>query len=147
MELTRWNPWREIEDVTSRLNAMFRTRDDRRDFGRLGMPDWSPAVDIKENQEEYLITAELPGVNKKDVKVTMRNNVLALEGTKQTETKSESETMHRMERFYGTFHRSFVLPEGTNEQKIQANFNDGLLIVHIPKVQPSPIETKEIPVG
>lgn len=147
MELMRWNPWRELEEVTNRLNTMFRTRDDERTPGRMLTADWSPAVDIEENKEEYLITADLPGVEKKDIKVTLKNNVLAIEGTKRAEKKDETETFHRVERFYGNFFRSFVLPEGINDQKILAQFKDGVLIVHVPKVEPMPVESKEVPVG
>ena len=147
MELTRWNPWRELEDVTSRLNTMFRTRDDGRGIGGMTTADWNPAVDIKENREEYLITAELPGVDKNDIKVTLKNNVLAIEGNKKVEKKTDDEMLHRVERFYGTFFRSFVLPEGANEQKIQANFKEGILHVHVPKQEPARRETREVPVG
>ena len=147
MELTRWNPWRELEDVTSRLNTMFKTRDEGRGLGGMTAADWNPAVDIKENKEEYIITAELPGVDKKDIKVTLRNDVLAIEGARNVEQKSDDETLHRVERFYGTFFRSFVLPEGANDEKILANFKDGLLTVHVPKREPARPRTREVPVG
>jgi len=147
MELTRWNPWRELEDMTNRLNTLFRARDDERAPHRSFVADWNPAVDIKENEEEYLITAELPGVDKKDVKVSLKNDVLVIEGTKKAEKKEEKETFHRVERFHGTFYRSFLLPEGTDEEKIQARFSEGILTVNVPKAQVSPVRSKEVPVS
>jgi HSP20 family protein len=94
---------------------------------------WSPVVDIEESPEEYTIRAELPGLSKEKVKVTVENGVLTLSGERDLERRVETKTFHRVERSHGTFTRSFTLPEDVDAESVVANFKDGLLEIQIAK--------------
>ena len=114
-----------------------------RDTGRTG---WSPAVDVREDNNEIALEIELPGIRPSDVEVTAENGVLTVRGEKQSTTSESSEgRYHVVERSYGSFARSFQLPQGVDENRIEAEFTDGLLIVHVPKAalpQPRRIEIR-----
>jgi HSP20 family protein len=133
--LTTWDPFRDLEEITNRLGATFgRESPSRSDGGRGGggyTGLWAPAVDIVEDDKEYLIKAELPEVEKKDVKVTVDHGVLQLTGERRREL--DDKKAHRMERFYGNFSRSFTLPEDADGTKIAADFKDGMLRIRVPK--------------
>jgi HSP20 family protein len=94
--------------------------------------EWAPAVDIIENERGIVIKAELPGIDMKDVAVTIDNNVLTLKGERHVEKEAKKENFHRMERAYGVFARSFALPEHVDAAKVSAAFKDGLLTVTLP---------------
>jgi len=116
-------------------------------FGRgEGGTTFTPAVDIRENQNEMSLDVELPGLNPNDVEITAENGVLTIRGEKQTERKEGDDSRyHIIERSYGTFLRSFQLPQGLDESKIEANYNNGILSIHIPKTalaQPKKIQIK-----
>ncbi|HMA22214.1 MAG TPA: Hsp20/alpha crystallin family protein [Gemmatimonadaceae bacterium] len=105
-------------------------------FGRgEGMTAWNPAVDVRESDKELNIEVELPGINPDDVELTAENGVLTIRGEKRGERKEgeEDNRYHLVERSYGGFMRSFQLPQGLDESKIEADFNNGILSVHIPK--------------
>lgn len=127
MNLIRWNPFRELESVAERF------------FGRspesVAVADWLPAVDVSENDTEYVLKAELPGVTKENVKVTVEDGVLQIEGERKLEKEEKTGKFHRVERSYGSFTRSFVLPEGVEADKVRAEFKDGVLNVHVPKAK------------
>ena len=109
------------------------------------MTDWSPQVDIIEDEKEYLIKADLPEMKKDDVKVTMENGVLCISGERKTEKEEKNKKYHRIERSFGSFERAFTLPEDADANKIAADFKDGVLRVHLPKspaAKPKPIEVK-----
>jgi HSP20 family protein len=114
-----------------------------RDTGRAG---WSPAVDVREDNNEIALEIELPGIRPADVEVTAENGVLTIRGEKQNTTTESSEgRYHVVERSYGSFARSFQLPQGVDETRIEAEFTDGLLTVHVPKAalpQPRRIEIR-----
>ena len=95
--------------------------------------EWAPAVDIIENERGIVIKAELPGIDPKDVTVTIDNNVLTLKGERHVEKEAKKENFHRMERAYGVFARSFALPEHVDGAKVTAEFKDGLLTVTLPR--------------
>ena len=97
--------------------------------------DWTPTVDITEDEKEYLIKAEIPEVDKKDVKVTLQEGVLTIQGERNQEKEEKGKRFHRVERSYGTFLRSFTLPEDSAEDKLKAEFKDGMLLVHLPKAE------------
>jgi HSP20 family protein len=103
---------------------------------------WIPAVDVEETNEDYVIRAEMPGLKKEDVKLSLAENVLTLSGEKKSEMKSENKRYHRLERAYGSFQRSFSLPEPIKADKINASFKDGVLEVKIPKREE--VKPKEI---
>jgi len=106
---------------------------------------WTPAVDIAEHDNEYLVKAELPGVNKDEVKLTLENNILTIRGEKKQEKETKKENYHRVERNYGSFQRSFTLPAAVKADKIDASYKDGILTVSLPKseeAKPKQIEVK-----
>lgn len=105
---------------------------------------WMPTVDISETDNSYEIHAELPGVLKNDVNVTVTDNLLTIKGVKRQEEKSDESNIHRVERRYGTFQRSFTLPRQVNTAGIKAGFKDGILTLHIPKVEEA--KPTEIPI-
>jgi len=130
MNLTRWEPLREMED-------MFRQHPSLLLSGLLRGPSepamWRPAADISETEQEYLVTAELPGVAKQDVKIQLNDGVLTITGERKLEREQSGENQLRVERFYGSFARSFVLPDNVDTTKLRAESKEGLLVVHIPK--------------
>lgn len=136
MNPTRWDPFRELEEMSDRLNRFFGNRPVARlESGRedLSVPDWVPSVDITESTEEYLIKAELPEVKKEDIKIRAQDGVLTIQGERKRESEEKRKKFHRVERSYGMFVRSFTLPDGVEEDKIEADFKDGMLYLHLPK--------------
>lgn len=153
MTLTRWDPFRELEEMTERLNRIFGAT--RPTLGRVGgegretlaAPEWAPAVDIAETAEEYIIKAELPEVQREDVKVTVENGVLSIRGERKREKEEKGKKFHRIERAYGAFMRSFALPDDVDEAKVSAQFKDGVLNIHLPKTEKAKPRAIEVKVG
>ena len=144
--LMRWDPFRELEDMSDRLNRMF-ARPAVRTNGKetLTVADWSPTVDISETDGEYLIKAELPEVKKDDVKVTLEDGILTIQGERRREKDEKTTKYHRVERSYGSFVRSFSLPDQVDENGVKAEYRDGMLNLRIPKsekTKPRAIEVK-----
>jgi HSP20 family protein len=145
--LTRWNPLRELEDFQTRILSAFNPSSSRRSNGQesLTMAEWMPVVDISEDDKEYVITAELPDVKKDDVRVTMENGILTITGERKFVKEENNKRWHRVERSYGSFARSFALPDDGDATKVNAEFKDGLLKVHVAKsesARPKQIEVK-----
>jgi len=106
---------------------------------------FTPAVDIKETPQEFLVTAEVPGIKKEDIHIEVADNLLTLKGERQFEKEEKNESFHRVERSFGAFSRSFTLPTAVKTDAIEARFHDGLLTVRIPKAEekvPKKIEIK-----
>ncbi|WP_166268661.1 Hsp20/alpha crystallin family protein [Marinobacter caseinilyticus] len=145
---TRWNPIGEFEDLLDRYNRQFglaRTNGEREGRDLIRRSDWAPAVDIREGKDLFVIEAELPGLTKKDVKVTVHEGVLSIEGERHQVEAQSDEKLHRTERLYGSFLRRFTLPDNIDESSIQAHFKDGLLSLSLKKaepVQPKAIEVE-----
>jgi HSP20 family protein len=142
--LTRWEPFREMEDFQSRLSTFF-GRPLRRGNGReeITLSEWTPLADITEDEREYLIKAELPEMKKENVKVSVESGVLTITGERKFEKEEKKKKYHRVERGYGKFTRSFTLPDDADASKVKAEFKNGLLTVHLPKsekAKPKPIE-------
>ncbi|MDB6134818.1 MAG: Heat shock protein Hsp20 family [Verrucomicrobiales bacterium] len=95
--------------------------------------EWSPPVDISEDDKEYVLKTELPELKKEDVKVSVENGELAISGERKTEKEEKGKKYHRIERSYGSFIRTFILPDAVNPGKVTAEFKDGMLVVHLPK--------------
>ena len=135
MKLAKWDPFREMEGM---LDPYSKSRDwpfrGGRDLNTTGA-DWAPRADISETDAAFSITAEVPGIKREDVKINIEDHVLSISGEKNQEKEEKGETFHRIERFYGSFNRSFSLPENVIEDKIEAIFKDGLLILTIPKME------------
>src|SRR5271166_2211411 len=147
--LEKWNPFREIEEMQSRLASLFGRRMPIRD-GReeaFGLTEWMPLVDISEDDKEYTIKVELPGVSKEDVKVTVEGGVLSITGERKAEKEEKDKKYHRIERSYGSFVRSFTLPEGTSTDKVGAEFKDGILKLHLPKDEMAKSKTVDVKIG
>lgn len=145
--VARWDPFKELEDMERRM-AMWFGRPLRRREGEkeaLTVAEWSPLVDIEENEKEYLVKAELPEIKKDEVKVTVENGVLTIAGERKFEKEEKGKKYHRVERSYGSFVRSFTLPEDADGTKVSAEYKDGVLRVHLPKseqAKPKAIEVK-----
>ena len=106
---------------------------------------WAPAVDVREDANNYFVEAELPGMNKEDISLELENNVLSIRGERKFERKDEGENFHFMERSYGSFYRSFSLPKNVDGEQIGAEYKDGVLTVTLPKkeeVKPKKVEIK-----
>ncbi|MCX6958716.1 MAG: Hsp20/alpha crystallin family protein [Chthoniobacterales bacterium] len=145
--LARWNPVRELEEVQSRLASIlpFQTLRTNGDKELMTVAEWAPAVDITEDDKEYLVTAELPQVRKENVKVTLENGILSISGERKFEKEEKGKKYHRIERSHGSFLRSFDLPDDADATKVDAKFSDGILSVHVGKSessQPKQIEIK-----
>jgi HSP20 family protein len=145
--ITRWDPVKEMEEMHNRLSNLFGRTPARLREGKeesIAVAEWAPLVDITEDDQEYIIKTELPEVKKEDVKVSVENGLLTIVGERKFE-KEENKKYHRVERAYGRFLRSFVLPEGVDRDKVNAEFRDGLLKVHLAKseqTKPKQIEVK-----
>lgn len=136
MQLTKWDPFREMEDMFDRYTkALSWPRGGSQEV--LTTADWAPRVDIAETDKVFSIKAEIPEVKKEDVKVTVDNGVLTLRGERKQEKEEKNKKFHRVERFYGSFTRSFTLPDNVDEGKIEASFKDGMLTLTIPKTEES----------
>jgi HSP20 family protein len=154
MSLNRWNPTRELTNWSPDLSTMQREinrlfdnffRGGVQDDGTFGISYWSPAVDIAEHDNEFIVKVELPGVSKDDVKITLGSNVLTIHGEKKQDRETKDDNYHRTERMYGSFQRSFTLPSTVRGDKIDAVYKDGILTVTLPKAEeakPKQIEVK-----
>jgi HSP20 family protein len=134
MAVVRWDPFRDINVLQDRMNRLFE------DAGRgwrseepAAANTWSPAVDIFEAQGEIVVKAELPGMDRKDITLNLENNVLTLKGDRRFEKETKEENYHRIERAYGGFSRSFSIPATVDEEKIHADYKDGVLKIILPK--------------
>ena len=137
MAITRFDPFRDLAVLQDRMNRMFNDSFVNRggDEALLNRGTWTPAVDIQETPEAYFVHAELPDVKKDDVKVTVQNGVLLLTGERRQEKEEKGKKFHRVERSYGSFLRSFALPENVDDGKLSAEFKDGVLNVRLPKTE------------
>lgn len=151
MELMRWEPpFKGIERLSDTLNRFLARPLNlfERPLGTeesLTVTEWMPAVDIEETDKEYLVKAEIPEVKKENVKVLVEDGSLVIQGERRKEKEEKGVKFHRMERSYGSFLRSFSLPVDADEKKIVAEFEEGLLKVHLPKTEaakPKAIEIK-----
>jgi HSP20 family protein len=137
------------EDLERRLASLLGTREAPGHGGKeaLTVAQWSPLVDITVDDKEYLIKAELPDMKKEDVRLTVENEVLAISGERTFEKEEKWKKYHRIERAYGSFVRSFSLPEDADGNKVSADYKDGMLHVHLPKSQKAKPKAIEITVA
>lgn len=143
----RWSPLRDLEEMEKRLSGV---------IGRaIGMPnaekeeaisvaEWSPMVDITEDEKEYVVKAEIPEMKKEDIKIKVHDDVLSISGERKHEKEEKGKKYHRVERSYGSFVRSFTLPEDADGSKIAAEYKDGLLKVHLPKSEKAKSRAVEV---
>jgi HSP20 family protein len=134
MSLIRWEPFGDVDSLFGRL-----VQSGFANGGRLGLGgnnrklDWAPSADISETEKEFMIRAELPAVKKEDVQVTYEDGILTIKGERKQQKDEKGEKFHRMETFYGSFERSFSLPDNVNSDAIRCDSKDGILTVHVPK--------------
>ena len=149
MTLVRWDPFRELEDMSDRLNRMFSRPALPQTNGKeaIVVADWAPSVDVSETDGEYQIKAEIPDVKKEDVKVTLENGVLTIQGERKFEKEEKGKKYHRVERSYGSFVRSFTLPDLVDEANVKAEFKDGVLNLKLPKSEKVKPKAIEVTVG
>jgi HSP20 family protein len=142
MKLVRYNPERSLISLPYEIDRFFE------DFG-LGYKNmdtvWNPSVDLSETDDHYEVKAEIPGMKKEDIKISVKDNVLTLSGEKKQENKTDKKNVYCVERLYGQFERSFTLPKNVKADAIKAKYKDGVLTVEIPKTED--VKPKEIAVS
>ncbi len=144
MELVRWNPWREMFGGRHRVGTLFD------DFfypagGRenaTAVWNWNPVVDVYENDDHFVIKADLPGLDKKDIALDVKEGVLTIKGERHSDEEVKNENAYCRERVYGRFERAFRLPRDVDAEKITADYKDGVLKIEIPK--PEEVKPKQI---
>jgi HSP20 family protein len=149
MNLIKWDPFRELEDVSSRLNRIFGRTPVRAESDKemLAVADWMPSVDISETDSAYLIKGEIPGVKKEDVKVTIQEGMLTIQGERKQEKEEKGKKFHRVECCYGNFVRSFRVPDDADESSVKAEFKDGMLNVTLPKSAKAKVKSINVSVS
>jgi len=133
MAILKWHPWGEVDSVRNEMENAFDYFWGRQSDKNWGTGTWQPAVDLVENDNNFLLTAELPGLEKKDISLNIVNNVLTLRGEKKAEKEFKEDKYYRLERSSGTFQRSVTLPTAVQTDKVAAEFKDGVLKVTLPK--------------
>ena len=144
MTLTKYEPWNLLGQMRREMDRAMDTRTS--EGSSMATSDWVPAVDIKEEENQFLLVADIPGVDPKDIEVHMENGILTIKGERESEKKTEREGYKRIERQHGVFYRRFTMPEGVDPEGIEANSNNGVLTVTIPKqeaAQPRRISVKQ----
>ncbi len=140
MSLVRWEPFGAVDEMFNRFPSFFGGRWPRFTAETESKFDWAPSVDISETGEEYLIRASLPAVKKEEVQVTVEDGMLTLSGERRQKEEQKDEKFHKVETYYGSFSRSFALPDAVDEAAIRAESKDGVLTIHVPKTK---VETKK----
>ena len=150
MTLIRWEPARELQSIQSEMNRLFNTFFEPSAGGNGSgavLRRWSPAMDLVETDDHFVLRADLPGVAEGDVKIELEDNVLTVSGERKAAHKETKEGYYRVERAYGSFSRTLTLPEGVDADSISANFDRGVLEVKIPKPEQRKPRKVEISVG
>jgi HSP20 family protein len=143
-QVRAWDPFRDLEDMSARLNRLF-----TRPFAGEGIArgsDWAPSMNISETPKAYVIAAELPGVKKEDVQVSLESGILTIAGERKQESRDEK--LHRIESSYGSFLRRVAMPEDARTEEVEATYKDGMLTVKIGKQSPEERPSaKQIPIN
>ena len=146
MALVRYDPWRTLNQLQQEMNQLFETRMGEDEGSEPGtVTDWRPAVDVREDTQQYMITADVPGVDPKDIEVSLENGVLTIRGERRWESEGEEGQYKRVERVRGSFFRRFTLPDTADAENVKAKSSNGVLEIVIPKqerVQPRKIEVE-----
>jgi HSP20 family protein len=134
MAIIRWDPFRDLVTLREKMNRLFEdavtSRGEQKD---LVASSWAPAVDIYEDETHLVLTAEVPGINEKDIEIKLEDNTLSIHGERKMEKETKEENYHRIERAYGSFYRSFTLPNYIDKEKIRAEHENGVLKIIMPK--------------
>lgn len=145
MSLIRFDPFRDLEEMSTRLGSMLGRRTAQGEVDSFG--DWAPAMDVQENDAEYLVKTDLPEVPKDQIKVGIEDGVLTIEGERRHEKDEKTMQYHRLERAYGKFVRRLTVPGEVDESKVAAEFKDGVLSVHLPKLASARPRNVSVKVG
>jgi HSP20 family protein len=134
MAVIRWDPFRDLVTLRERMNRLFEEAFTARgEEKELISGNWSPSVDIYESENALVLSAEIPGLDEKDVEIKVENNTLSISGERKFEKETKEENYHRIERSYGSFYRSFTLPNYIDHNKITAEHESGILKITMPK--------------
>ncbi len=134
MAIIRWDPFRDLVSLRDKMNRLFEDAVTQRGEEKdLVASSWAPAVDIFEDESQLVLTAEVPGLSEKDVEIKIDDNVLSIQGERKLEKETREENYHRIERAYGSFYRSFTLPNYIDQDKIRAEHENGVLKISMPK--------------
>ena len=145
MDLVKWDPFRDMEHALGRFNRFLGQPKQTGDRENVTAAEWAPAVDISESEKEFLIKAEVPGIPKESINVSIHEGILTIKGERMHEKEAKGEKFHRVERSYGRFVRSFTLPDYVEETAVLAEYQNGVLNLHLPKTEkakPKAIEVK-----
>ncbi len=135
MDITRWDPWKDLRDEIDRVFDSF--------FGRYPTVSgehkvyFIPAIDVEETENEYIVKAELPGLSKEDIKISLRENSVTISGERKKEKEEKGKTYHRVEMVYGKFARTIQLPDEIQPDKAKAEYKNGILTITLPKSEKS----------
>ncbi len=140
--LSRWDPFRELVNLRDDMDRLFNTFFGRHPEEPEGF--WTPVIDLEEDNENFIVKAELPGMKKDDIKISVRGNQLSITGERKQESEVKNKTYHRIERSYGKFSRIITLPTDVEADQVKASYKDGVLTVTLPK--PESMKPKEIEV-
>ena len=143
--LTRWDPFRELHSLQNRMSRLFEEQYGGRDEALTTSGAFIPPVDIYEDQQGIQLKLEVPGIDEKDLNINVENNVLTVSGERKFENEQKEENFHRIERRYGSFTRSFTLPNTVDTEKITADYSNGVLNIHLVKREGA--KPKQIKVG
>lgn len=144
--ITRWEPFRNLSTLQDQVNRLFETSF-KAHSDNSALTTWAPAVDIYETENELVIKADLPAVEEKDIDIRVENNMLTIRGERKLEESVKEDNYLRVERVYGSFSRSFSLPNTVNTEAIQATYKNGVLQVVLPKRAESKPKQVKINVG
>ena len=145
MQLTRWNPFVELDEIQQRLNRLFLDRSGK--TGETSFADFMPPVDIEETEAEFLVKADLPDVKKEEIKIHVQDGVLTIEGERRQEKEEKVRRFHKIEREYGRVVRRFALPTEVDAEKVRAEFKDGVLNVALPKAPAAKPKMIDVQIG
>jgi HSP20 family protein len=144
MAIIRFDPFRDMTTLRDKMNRLFEdTFAQRGEDKDMISSAWLPAVDIFESDQELVLTAEVPGIEEKDIEISLENNVLSVRGERKFEKETKEENYHRIERSYGTFYRSFTLPNYVDPEKINAVHENGVLKIRMgkkPELKPKKVK-------
>lgn len=147
MGITRFSPLSELDDLGNWINRLIGASPLLRAAGESSLTQWRPSVDVSEKPDEYVLRAELPSVKKEDINISVRDRVLRLHGERRQEHRSDEERIRRVERSYGSFSRTFALPDDADADAINAEYNDGVLSVHIGRMKSDASPSKQVPIN
>ena len=130
MDLIRWEPFKELSSIRRQMDRLLDTFFEREE-APAGI--WAPEIDVSENSDEFVVKADIPGINEKDLSVTLSGDNLIIKGERKEEKEEKGKHFHRVERRYGSFQRSIPLPVAVDSDKIKAEYSNGVLEIHLPK--------------